>query len=804
MFGYQVGELEHDLSTWQRLVHPDDRTALSTILGQHLRGEPGPFEVEARFRHKEGRWVWALVRGKAVARDDRGEPVRVAGTFTDVTKRKAAESALREMQLRLALKKERLEELSRTLVDRVHRAVAQLRAQDQLLLAQGRQAAMGEMLGNIAHQWRQPLTVLGMLLHNLRRASHLGKLDDPMLQETAERGDQLIRKMSTTISDFTNFFRPGKERVAFSALDQVRETLGLIDASLREARICVEVEAESDPRLVGFPNEFSQVLLNLFSNARQAIEGAQVEQGRVRIWVGERDGQGCVCVSDNGGGVPQACLDRVFDLYFTTKEDGSGIGLYMSRQIVEREMGGRLAVRNIEGGAEFTVLAPLAIGGVAQPAESGPARVVGSPAPDSSRPGAALNPPSTSPSGAAAREPERVGATGPPSPAAVPDAADLAWLAKLTVLYVEDDEAIRQPLGELLRRRVGRVLEAEDGAAGLARFREERPALVVTDLELPRLDGLEMARQIRLLDPGVPIVVTTAFEQTSYLLRSIELGLDRYVTKPVDADALDAALCACARRLRAEAMLAVESRRERERLKAHEQEVVSLLAGGMAHDFNNLLQGILGFVALAQQEAPAGSELRELLDDAMRAFPQARELAERLTTLSDSWLGNLQPGPIGPTLRAGAGRALEGCATALRLELPELLPSIAHDAELLGRAFGQLAQNAREAMDDHGLLTVAGRVREVAEGEVPQLAAGKYLELAFRDTGPGIPPEVLPRIFDPYFSTKPRGAVRGMGLGLSLCQAVLRRHRGLVLASSRQGEGASFTVLLPIRERTAS
>ena len=285
---------------------------------------------------------------------------------------------------------------------------------------------------------------------------------------------------------------------------------------------------------------------------------------------------------------------------------------------------------------------------------------------------------------------------------------DGAWLATLSVLYVEDDDATREQLARFLRRRVGRLLEAGDGAAGLALFAAERPALVVTDIQMPKLDGLAMAEEIRRLDAGVPIVVTTAFEQVGYLQRSIDAGVDKYVTKPVDTDKLEAALLSCARRLRAETLLARARQGELDDLRAHEREAIGLLAGGMAHDFNNLLQAVLSSVGLAVPLVAPGTELSELLDDALHASLEAGALGQRLLTLSRGWPTSLRFGPVGPSLRAALAQALAGSDTRLSLELPAGLPDVPCDAELLGRVFGQLAQNAREAMEGGGSLAVTG------------------------------------------------------------------------------------------------
>lgn len=147
---------------------------------------------------------------------------------------------------------------------------------------------------------------------------------------------------------------------------------------------------------------------------------------------------------------------------------------------------------------------------------------------------------------------------------------DLEYLKSLTVLYVEDDDDLREELAHYLRRLVGKLLVAFNGAVGLEAFRQERPQLVVTDILMPVLTGLEMAEAIRAVDAAVPIVVITAFEQSDYLLRSIEIGVDKYVTKPLDVERLESALLSCAHRLRAEAQLALQRQRETEGLRQHQ------------------------------------------------------------------------------------------------------------------------------------------------------------------------------------------------------------------------------------------
>jgi signal transduction histidine kinase len=378
--------------------------------------------------------------------------------------------------------------------------------------------------------------------------------------------------------------------------------------------------------------------------------------------------------------------------------------------------------------------------------------------------------------------------------------ADSSWLATLHVLYIEDDATTRALLGQFLRRRVGRLIEACDGVEGLRLFLSERPSLVITDIRMPNLDGLQLAEEIRRSDAAVPIIIITAFDRVDYLERAIDIGVSKFVTKPVDASKLEAALLSCARQLRGQQLLDREREAEGERLRAHEREALGLLAGGMAHDFNNLLQIILFGLSYATEQLPAGSELATTLGEVLDAGQQANELGRALLMLSERWPFRLAQKPIEACLRAALSAELEHSKIVLHLALPSSPCVLPHDPEVLQRALAHLVRNAREAMQDHGDLWVEARWCDVGTGEANELRPGRYLALTVRDSGPGIAPALLPRIFDPYFSTKQRGVARGMGLGLALCRAITRKHGGGEMASSAPGEGATFTVLLPATE----
>jgi len=299
----------------------------------------------------------------APIRDGNGTITGVVLVFRDRTEQKLAEKALSAKQLQL-------EEFNRTLENRIRETVSELRRKDRILINQSRMAAMGEMIGNIAHQWRQPLNALGMVIANIQDAYRGNDMNADFLNQAVADSNRLIQKMSTTISDFANFFRPDKSMIAFSADKQIRAAILLVESSYKNSDIAIHFASSQDLMLMGFPNEYSQVLLNLLSNAKEAILARrllhQAVSDRVEIRLSERDGQGCVYVTDAGGGIPEDVLDKIFDPYFSTKKSGTGIGLYMSKMIIEDNMNGSITARNIEGGAEFTVRVPLASANIDQ------------------------------------------------------------------------------------------------------------------------------------------------------------------------------------------------------------------------------------------------------------------------------------------------------------------------------------------------------------------------------------------------------------------------------------------------------
>ncbi|MCH8550383.1 MAG: PAS domain-containing protein [Natronospirillum sp.] len=245
-----------------------------------------------------------------------------------------------------------------------HAAQQQIRQQETMLNLQARRAAMGDMVSNIAHQWRQPLNSLQLIHANLRDAQDYGDLTPQFLSQSLDKSGELIQRMNQTVRDFLNFFRPDRAAAPFDLGHCVAEAVRIMQATLDDSPIRIDVELRADVRVSGFANELLQVLLVILQNSREAIERRGVVDGLVRVELVTDDDRAEIRVSDNGGGVPVDMLERIFDPYFTTRAEGTGIGLYMARSIVEIQMNGALMATNVgpekaPAGASFIILLPL-------------------------------------------------------------------------------------------------------------------------------------------------------------------------------------------------------------------------------------------------------------------------------------------------------------------------------------------------------------------------------------------------------------------------------------------------------------
>lgn len=339
--GFAPEEFIADPNLVYRIIYKDDQP----LMESHLRdiSYEDAATVDFRIQRKDGEIRWIAHGCRAVF----GADGRFLGRRTsnrDITDLKQVEARLRDV--------------NETLEQRVAAEVSRNIEQERMLVLQSRHAAMGEMIGNIAHQWRQPLSVLGILLVNLQDSYLSKELNEEEMEKFVMQGRRLIAKMSDTIDDFRNFFRPAREKVAFGLKKVLEDTLALLGAGLKNHNISLKLDCPGEVMAFGLANEYSQVIMNLLNNAKDAILANKRRDGEIYVRIAGENGVASVTIRDNGGGMPDEVMERVFEPYFTTREQGTGIGLYMSKLIVEGNMGGRIEARNVDGGAEFTVRCP--------------------------------------------------------------------------------------------------------------------------------------------------------------------------------------------------------------------------------------------------------------------------------------------------------------------------------------------------------------------------------------------------------------------------------------------------------------
>jgi two-component system, cell cycle sensor histidine kinase and response regulator CckA len=349
IYGISRATFTPTIDSFLSIIHPEDQEAMRAWVEACVAGRQ-PGELEFRVVLPDGSIRFISGRGELV---EKGEGERyLSGTAQDVTDRKRTDEQLREKQ-------HQLEELNRNLEKRVAEAVADLRRKDQMLIQQSRLAAMGEMIGNIAHQWRQPLNTVGLIIQELRLTFGHEEFSKESLDANVKKAMSLIQHMSKTIDGFISYFRPDNQEALFNVNNAVATTLSLIESSFHNQNIDIELVEEGQVDVRGFSNEYSQVLLNILFNARDAflLDRDSERKKVVRIGVSREGAKSVVTIADNAGGIPEDVMTKIFDPYFTTKgpDKGTGIGLYMSKMIIEEHMRGKLTVRNVPGGAEFRV-----------------------------------------------------------------------------------------------------------------------------------------------------------------------------------------------------------------------------------------------------------------------------------------------------------------------------------------------------------------------------------------------------------------------------------------------------------------
>lgn len=243
------------------------------------------------------------------------------------------------------------------LENKIQQEISRRTDQEKLLIQQSRLAAMGNMIGNIAHQWRQPLGEINAILMNLETRHKFNQFSNEFLEKRVQECNAITAYMSNTISDFQNFFKPSKTKEIFDIVEACKKAKNILASSLKYHQIKLTWEVPDSQYALGYPNEFSQAFLNILSNAKDVLTQCKIQNPCICITITTGEQYILIKVQDNGGGIVPENLERIFEPYFTTKhaKQGTGIGLYMAKTIIEHNMDGYLNANNTKSGACFTI-----------------------------------------------------------------------------------------------------------------------------------------------------------------------------------------------------------------------------------------------------------------------------------------------------------------------------------------------------------------------------------------------------------------------------------------------------------------
>jgi C4-dicarboxylate-specific signal transduction histidine kinase len=253
-----------------------------------------------------------------------------------------------------------LEYHNKELEKRIKEEVAKNREKDKLMFQQSKLASLGEMLGNISHQWRQPLMEINSLFLPIEAKITLGvPLEDNEILQTIDKLNHITKYMSNTIDDFKNFFATDKEKIKFKLLEQINSTVNIISGGLKTHNVKLDIIIKKNPEIIAYKNDYSQVLINIINNAKDVLVQRKIENPYIKISIYEENKNIITTVEDNAGGVKVNPIEKIFDPFFTyEKIGGSGIGLFMSKLIIEKNMSGKLSVENTSNGAFFKIIIP--------------------------------------------------------------------------------------------------------------------------------------------------------------------------------------------------------------------------------------------------------------------------------------------------------------------------------------------------------------------------------------------------------------------------------------------------------------
>ncbi len=244
--------------------------------------------------------------------------------------------------------------------------ITEEKKKEKVLYNQSKLAQMGEMIGNIAHQWRQPLSVITTGVTGMQIQKRYNSLTDEIFNDTCNIINENAQYLSSTIDDFKNFIQGDREKVLFSIKNNIESFLNLVDAPAKYNNINIILDFDEDVEINGYPNELSQCFINIFNNAKDILVTLQIEEKYIFISTSMKNNTIVIKFKDNAGGIPKDIIEKIFEPYFTTKHksQGTGLGLHMTYNFITTGMNGQIGVNNVKytynnkkyKGAEFYIV----------------------------------------------------------------------------------------------------------------------------------------------------------------------------------------------------------------------------------------------------------------------------------------------------------------------------------------------------------------------------------------------------------------------------------------------------------------
>ncbi len=660
----------------------------------------------------------------------------------------------------------------------------------------------GRFFANISHELRTPLTLLISPLESLRGGR--GALSDPGVQEHLDTMHSNGMRLLKLINDLLELVRldSGTLKLQCAPLpagDFLRGLLRALRGVAEEKglRLSCAVDDDVTP-LLADSDKLEKVFLNLLFNAVKFTPAG----GEVSVSARREEGFAVVSVRDTGMGISAGQLPYIFDRFWQAdsssrrKFQGAGIGLSLVRELVEAH-GGSVRAESVEGqGTTVIVRLPLATSEQLVPAETAPSGETEPASPPVPAKDAWLE--------SLYRRAEMFVGLAPLRDSLRPWSPGSSPSRKPKLLLADDEPDMLRFLRSQLAEDYD-VIEAVDGNQALSLATQALPELVVCDMMMPGRDGLSVCRELRsqTATRALPFLMLTARADDDTKLLALAAGASDFLPKPfstqelrlrlknlVDSHQLQKELTWQNRRLES----ALEQLKETETQLVQTEKLAALgrLCAGIIHEINNPLNYALGAMVLIRRATPAlpvdeQADFKESVADAEDGLRRVSEIVSDLRSFTHSQGGPLEAIPVRETLqrlpRLFAAELND--RVKLRLDAPDGI-SVRANANQLLQVLINLIQNSVDAL--------RSRPEDTPDGEIVVRAGinGAVPFISVTDNGPGIPSEVLPRIYDPFFTTKAVGS--GMGLGLSICYRLMEEAGGRIRVQSRPGEGCEFVL----------